>query len=48
MFFYINVLETIVLLYKYDSTLFEACDRKGVSVLQKSLHVGGRTEWLDN
>ena len=36
---YINDLITTVPLYKYvgDSTLFEICDRTGVSVLQDSL-----------
>ena len=40
-FVYINVLETIVLLYKYicGSTSFEVCDRKSVSVIQESLDV---------
>lgn len=41
---YINDLETPVPLYKYidDSTLFEVCDRKGVSVIQESVDVAAK------
>ena len=41
---YINDLRTTVPLYKYvdDSTLFEICDRKGVSVIQESVDIAAR------
>ena len=41
---YINYLRTTVPLYKYvdDSTLFEICDRKGVSVIQDSDDIAAR------
>ena len=43
---YINDLRTTILLHKYvdDSTLFEICDRKGVSVIQESVDIAARTE----
>ena len=41
---YINDLRTTVPLYKYvdDSTLFDICDRKGVSVIQESVDIVAR------
>ena len=41
---YTNYLETPVPLYKYveDSTLFEVCDRKRVSVIQESVDIAAR------
>ena len=41
---YINDLRTTVPLYKYvdDSTLFEICDRKGVSVIQELVDIAAR------
>ena len=41
---YINDLRTTVPLCKYvdDSTLFEICDRKGVSVIQESVDIAAR------
>ena len=41
---YINDLKTDVPLYKYvvDSTLFEVCDKKGVSVIQESVDIAAR------
>ena len=41
---YINDLRTTVPLYKYvdDSTLFEICDRNGVSVIQESVDIAAR------
>ena len=41
---YINYLRTTVALYKYvdESTLFEICDRKGLSVIQESVDIAAR------
>ena len=43
-FVYKNDLRTTVSLYKYvdNSTLFEICDRKGVSVMQESVDIAAR------
>ena len=44
---YINDLETPVHLYKYvdDSTLFEVCERNGVSLMQESVDIAAN--WTD-
>ena len=41
---YINDLETPVHLYKYvdDSTLFEVCERNGVSLMQESVDIASK------
>ena len=45
---YINDLITPVLLYKYvdDSTLFEICEMKGVSLMQELVDIAAR--WTSN
>ena len=43
---YINDLETPVHLYKYvdDSTLFEVCERNGVSLMQESVDIASKVD----
>ena len=42
--YYINDLETPVHLYKYvdDSTLFEVCERNGISLMQESVDIAAK------